>query len=243
MIHTLLYHQVTTERASKYSNHLSLFQTHLEYIKKNFRVILPQDKDLAKGQAICLTFDDATCDFYYYVYPLLKKYNLRAVLSVCPKYILDTTPMSKDERLALLKKPLFRQPSEAFCTYEELFEMLPFIEVASHSYSHANLTKSNIDLEKEVAVSKQILEDKLQVIVTTFVYPFGKMNTHVHKFVKKHYACIMRIGNALNFSFSNGKKLHYRMNADNLRSPSAIFSLQMEIKAFWNLLWNLIRLR
>ncbi|MCW9026647.1 MAG: polysaccharide deacetylase family protein [Thiovulaceae bacterium] len=221
MLISTLYHNINSD---KYSNDYEVFEKHLEYIKKNFNVVLPGDK--LKGKDICLTFDDGFYNFYEYVYPLLKKFDLKAILAVPTKYILDKTEIDKRERLNILHDETYSNIDRApFCTYEELLEMSDsgYIKIASHSHSHVNLEKCN-NLIEELELSKNLLESKLNINCDTFIFPFGKYNDEVVNEVKKRYKYLFRIGNGINKNFGGIKGVIYRINADSLEDEKIIFS-------------------
>lgn len=69
---------------------------------------------------ICITFDDATRDFYDVVFPLLNTYRLKALLAV----------------------PVAFVGSEGYCSWKELGEMSKsgLVKIASHSMSHPDMT-------------------------------------------------------------------------------------------------------
>jgi len=163
--------------------------------------------------------------------------QIKALLAVPAGFVLEKPALSPKERLALLLKNnhtnkynnVFQEHTkEAFCTFEELREMVQsgLVEIASHSYSHANLVsqeqknhRTNLDkeinLEKEVVGSKELLKSKLGYPVKTFVYPYGRFDASVHAYVKQHYQYVLRIGSALNFSWQNFSGLIYRQNITN----------------------------
>lgn len=169
---------------------------------------------------ICLTFDDAYYDFYHYVYPLLKKFNMKALLAVPVKAITEDTQASPEARLAsryihhATAIPCLK--TTPLCTWKELKEMADsgHVAIASHGYQHADLTLSTTNLREEVEYSKNLLEQRLNTPVDTFVYPYGRMSTRVHQYVRQHYTCAIRIGSAYNFSWNMQKGLIYRMDAD-----------------------------
>lgn len=216
-----MYHNIN---ADKYSNDLDIFEEHLKYIVKNFNVVVPGDKLI--GKDICLTFDDAFFNFYYYVFPLLKKYNIKAILAVPTKYILDSTNKSDKERLSILHDETYDSIDKApFCTFEELREMSQsgLVKIVSHSHSHINLKTSDSFIE-ELGVSKNILESKLDIKCDTFIFPFGKYNKEVVIEAKKKYEYLFRIGNGVNKNFDGINGIIYRVNADGLKREKEIFS-------------------
>lgn len=226
----LMYHRVGKE---KHANTLEMYRAHFLALKERFQIVLPGDP--LTRPAVCLTFDDATFDFYHSIFPLLKEFKMRVVLGVPVRYILEKSALSPEERLAIpyplaMQDGLF-ETKAPFCTWEELQEMVAsgLVEVASHSYSHCNLTFPFVDLEREVIMSKNILEKKLPQVVSSFIYPFGKVNGSLHKLVSQYYSYTFRIGSALNRRWISSKPLS-RIPADNLPHPLAPLSSPLMIK-------------
>ena len=179
--------------------------------------------------SICLVFDDGYYDFYKFIYPLLKKYKLKALLAVVPKYILDDTDKKDNERLHFEHNDLFfAYESATFCTFKELKEMSEsgVVQIVSHSYSHQNLLEGEYNLDEELLKSKEIIEKKLEVSVESFVFPFGKYNQNILDETKKHYKYAFRIGNGTNRDFKGVNGVIYRIDGDFLKTPSEIFSLK-----------------
>ncbi len=225
----MMYHHVNSDRCS---NDLSMLEKHLEYISNNYISTFPTDKKLPKN-SICLVFDDGYYDFYKYIFPILKRLNLKALLAVIPKYILDDTTLSDEKRLGYEHNDLLKEYKNAtLCTYKELKEMVKsgLVQVVSHSYSHLNLVEEGIDLTQELKLSKEILEEKLDIKVESFVYPFGKYNQKVLNECKKYYKYSFRIGNGVNFDFSGINGVIYRIDGDNLKTPDEPFRFKNMIK-------------
>jgi len=242
MLLSLLYHRVGN---GKYANPLSLFNKHFPWIQERYQTVLPGEP-LPKQDVVCLTFDDAYFDFYHYIFPLLKKHKLKAVLSVPVAFIPEKVSLHAEKRLEKIltlpeKTPPL--PSPAYCTWDELKEMhnSGLVHIASHSVNHFPLTTIKVDPEYELLTSKNQLEKRLETKVTTFVYPYGRFNAHVHNLAKKHYPYIMRIGNAVNFSWQNANHLIYRINADDLASPQAPFHPIRRVKYLLRYLINTLR--
>lgn len=236
---TLLYHRIGH---GKYANEHHIFKEHLLFIKDKYPILLPGDPIPSKTMSVCLTFDDATFDFYHYVFPLLVAFNLRAILGVPTRYIKEKTSLSSDKRLSV-PYPLMMQDGifeekVPFCTWQEIEEMVKsgHVEVASHSFSHPNLSFPFVNLEREVLLSKKMLEERLPQAISSFIYPFGKANLQAHNYVKKHYAYAFRIGSAFNKSWNKAGPL-CRVPADSLSRVDAPFSflkkLSYSAKAFF----------
>ncbi len=223
-----MYHHVNSDRCS---NNYTIFEAHLEYISRNFTTLFPTD--ILPRNPICLVFDDGYYDFYKLIFPLLKKYNLKALLGVTPKYILDDTDKDEEIRLSYEHNDLFENYQDAtFCTYKELKEMHEsgLVQVVSHSYSHKNLLDNDVNLEQELVKSKSILEEKLNIKIESFVFPFGKYNQYILDETMKHYKYSFRIGNGINKDFSGVNNVIYRIDADNLKTADEVFTFTKMMK-------------
>lgn len=229
-----MYHHANSDSCS---NNLKILEEHFIYIKEHFMTVFPSEQ--VTKNSICLTFDDAYSDFYFLIYPLLKKYNLKALIAVPSAYILDTCNQNAQTRMSFSHDTLFENyQMGTFCTFSELKEMLDsgLIMIASHSHSHVNLTQKEVDLEQELKLSKQILETKLNIKVESFVFPFGKYDKKILEEAKKEYQYVFRIGNSIQKDFSGINGVIYRIDGDSLRTPNDIFTtknmLLYRLKAF-----------
>ncbi|GAB5411794.1 MAG: polysaccharide deacetylase family protein [Chlamydiales bacterium] len=188
----------------KYATELSTLRQTLLHLK-NYPCILPGEK-LQHGTNICLTFDDATCDFYYFIFPLLKELKLRALLAVPTAHILESTQTPWEKRLNFTDPFIAKKH---FCTWEEIYEMVEsgHVQLASHTHTHPNLTKlPHEKIDQELSQSAKLLNQP-----KTFIYPYGKMTPAIQRQAKKHYPYSMRLGNAANLSWS---PLLYRIPMD-----------------------------
>lgn len=241
MLQILMYHRVGK---GKHSNCLETLKAHLQFLKKHYPTVLPGDQLSKETLNVCLSFDDALCDFYAYTYPLLCKYQIRALLAVPVKYILEKSHLPLEKRLAIpyydcMKEKIYKEKAP-FCTWEEIQEMASsgFVEMASHSYSHVPIIDDIPNLSQEVLQSKEILQSHIPQKISTFIYPFGKIGQKTHEFVQNHYTYSMRIGNALNWDWKSPTSILYRINADNLKDLSKLFTWKSYLKSYCKLLSN-----
>lgn len=228
MLISVMYHHVNSDRCS---NDIGVFREHLRYIKEHFISIFPGDR--VEKNSICLTFDDAYADFYFLIYPLLKEFELKALLAIPSKYILEDTSELAQNRISYKHNDLFANYEKAtFCTYKELKEMRDsgFVRFASHSHSHINLLDDGVDLKLELKGSKDLLEKNLETKIDSFVFPFGKYNQDILKEAKKYYRYNFRIGNAIHRDFNGINGAIYRVDGDNLKSGDELFSLSRILK-------------
>jgi peptidoglycan/xylan/chitin deacetylase (PgdA/CDA1 family) len=228
-----MYHHVDSNDLPL-SNSDSMMEAHLALISERYTTIFPGE--VATSDTICLTFDDAYYDFYHFVFPMLKKYNLKVLLAVPTAYILDDTDVVPEKRLSLKHHEIYEKYLifAPFCTYVELREMVQsgHVAIASHSMNHVILSEDGVDLEREILRSKEILEEKLDCHIESFVLPFGKYNNTVVELAREHYKYVFRIGNALNFSWDGIGGLVYRIKGDALKSPNELFKPLKQF-GFW----------
>ena len=233
MIPVVMYHHINSDDLPL-SNSDSMMDAHLRLISERYVTVFPGEE--LQSSSICLTFDDAYYDFYHYVFPLLKKYNLKALLAVPCTYILDDTDVAPEKRLSLKHHEIYEnhQTFAPFCTYVELREMVQsgHVIIASHSMNHINLSDEGVDLEREIFGSKVILEEKLGYRVESFVLPYGRYNDAAVALAHEYYRYVFRIGNALNPSWDGIGGLVYRIKGDALKSPDELFKPLNQL-GFW----------
>jgi len=235
MLTVLMYHHINGD---KYSNNLDVFEKHLQYLIDRYIFVVPTDTIESGKKYICLTFDDAYYDFYHYVFPLLKKYNIKAMLAVPTGLINKQTIASTEERLALGHEEIYKnknyQKFGTFCTWDELREMHEsgLVIMASHSHRHKDLSLDDIDLIEEIVHSKKVLEEKLSITIKSFILPFGRYNYHSMELLKKHYKYIFKVGQGKNRNFSGINGLIYRIDADNTNDIKTLFTFKRRMQYF-----------
>jgi peptidoglycan/xylan/chitin deacetylase (PgdA/CDA1 family) len=141
-------------------------------------------------KSVMITFDDGQESFYKYAYPLLLKYNFKAVLSVIGKYTEDFSK-TDDHNIAY-----------SHVTYNEIEEMIGsgLVEIGNHSYNfHSNsgsgrsgVTKMQgesyedyeIALKKDINIFNEKFEKNLNYKPNIFTYPFGRYTDETEKIIK-----------------------------------------------------------
>ena len=233
MLTVLMYHHINGD---KFSNNLNIFEKHLQYLMEKYIFVVPTDTLKSSKKYICLTFDDAYYDFYHFVFPLLKKYNIKAMLAVPTGLINEQTTASTEERLALGHEKIYKnknyQKFGTFCTWNELREMHEsgLVVMASHSHKHKDLSLDDIDLTEEIVHSKKILEEKLSTKIESFILPFGRYNYHSIELLKKHYTYIFKVGQGINRDFLGVNNLIYRIDADNTKDIKTLFTFKRRVQ-------------
>lgn len=128
--------------------------------------IFSQKSNSQKRGACSLVFDDGYKETLVNVLPILKKYNVKATFA----FATNPQAIEKTEKIP--------------CASLEIAAKVKNLghEIASHSVNHVNLKNtSDVDLEKELKESQQILKAK------TIVYPGGAFDKRVIETAKKYY--------------------------------------------------------
>ncbi len=222
-----MYHHVN---ADKFSNTKEMIAEHLQFIHSNCNVVLPGDPLSATQINVCLVFDDAGFDFFFYVFPLLKQLTLKVLLAVPTKYIVESASHIPDDRR--LHVPVLQHMHDhiyssevPFCTWEELRILVQsgLVHIASHSHSHSNLIYTK-DFEYEAEHSKVVLENKLEISVNSFVFPYGDFNNAVVTTANKFYTYLFSAGGGDNTSWAGIDGVLFRLYGDDMRDATALLN-------------------
>jgi len=151
-------------------------------IKRKFRP-LPK-------KSVIVYFDDGYKDNYLNAYPILKKLNITAVLFPTVGFIEKTSFPAWANRL-----------DNIFLTWEEMKRMADVFEFGSHTITHRKLTAlAPGDVEKEVILSRKILEERLGQKVYALSFPHSRTNKEVQEIAKK---------GGYEFALANGRGPNY----------------------------------
>ena len=216
IIPILTYHNFTKDESSSYRINIIEFEKQMNYLAAhNYSVI--SLSELLKGlrdsqlppKPVVITIDDGFKSTYTLAYPVLKEYNFPATLFLYTNFI---------------------EKNNFSLTWEEIREMTKNnIEIGSHTLSHCNLLryKKNEDydtyitrVKKEIFLSKEILESKIEGKVKFFAYPYGVYGSIIKNLVTQAgYEGILNansMNNTLNTnSWSLNRQIIYGNNSFN----------------------------
>jgi peptidoglycan/xylan/chitin deacetylase (PgdA/CDA1 family) len=154
--------------------------------------------------SVVITIDDGWKTMKTIALPILKKYGFKATLFVYTDLIRS-------------------EPNNVTLSWNEIKEMVDegIIDVQSHTVSHTDLTMlSEESLEKELAASQRMIQEKLGLNVTSIAYPYGTVDEQVVEKLKKYgYEAgftVIRGGNAFfynNYAL-NRTMIFYNHNID-----------------------------
>lgn len=187
-IPTLMYHRLVDSEEGKGIHTIYFdvdeFEKHLIYLKeKNYKTITFKDlkkiglKDRLNEKNIILTFDDGYKDNYELLFPLLKKYNMKAVIYMVShlEYNKWNTDNDGEKKFDLMSK-------------KEILEMhnSGLVEFGGHTMHHVDLRKYDKKGQiEEINGNKIWLENLLGEKLVSFAYPFGFFNDSAKKVVKE----------------------------------------------------------
>jgi len=194
----VMYHAVRPSKSGKDSITPAEFEADLKFFRENgYKTVTMQDvMDFVDGKGklpekpVMLTFDDGYYNTYKYVYPLLKEYDMRIVLSI----IVNATDK------------FTRRPSKsedyAHITWGQLNEMISsgHVELQNHTFDMHSDNKGRIGSrqnknesfdEYRDALSEDLVKSQMMIYAMTgqlpsvFVYPYGKYNDNTVAILKE----------------------------------------------------------
>lgn len=142
-------------------------------VDAGYNFITPSDlADILDGikqlpqKPVMLTFDDGYRDFYTDAFPILKKYNIRAVNYVVSGFLNKPNNLTENQLKEIAKSGL--------------------VEIGAHTVNHLALKRISAPrLTKEVGLSRVQLEEEIGQPVTAFAYPYGSYDINAVQAVKQ----------------------------------------------------------
>jgi peptidoglycan/xylan/chitin deacetylase (PgdA/CDA1 family) len=175
----------------------------------------PLDTVNLSGRVVILSADDGHRSIYEQVYPLLRRYEMTLTLGVIGSYVGGSGSGYG--------------PPGSYMDRARIQEMIDScdIEIASHSMSHAWLTRlDSADAWAEIHGSKVYLESLFGRPVVTFVYPYGDMNARVRSMVRR---AGYRLGRAVRPGTPNFWTDPYRIPEVELRQETRLADVKRRI--------------
>ena len=194
----IMYHQV---KDSGFGNDVispAEFESDLKYLKENHynTITMTQlidyvyDKKELPQNPVILSFDDGYLSTYLNVYPLLKEYNMKIVLSIIGKSV-DEFSKVRDENV-----------NYSHITWDDVKEMQQsgLVEIQSHTYNLHKISKerygcsqmANESLEhyeEFIANDINMLQEKIMAVTgnspNSFTFPYGRYNEKLENIIKK----------------------------------------------------------
>ncbi len=209
----LMYHSIldNTAKAGKYVVTPAVLESDLLYLRQQgYETVLIADLlDYVNGQGelpekpILLTFDDGFYNNYTYLYPLLQKYDMKAVISIIGK---------STEYFSSGKEKM--NNNYAYLAWDQLEEMANsgLVEIQNHTYDlhgeHRNgLAKTSgestahfyASISEDLESLQTAIEEHLGFRPTALAYPFGTLSKDTEIIAKKMgFSCTLSCYEKLN---------------------------------------------
>jgi len=178
----LSYHRFADNCDSPLCLPAHVFDQQMKYLKENgYRVIslgelhefLNYHNSLPK-RSVVISIDDGYRSVYNIAWPILKKYDFRATLFIYTDFVGVSKNAITWDQLREVKKSGF--------------------EIGAHTMSHCDLTRQNKGedtqaymsrIEKELGMSKQIIDKKLNQNTAFLAFPYGRYDQGVLDMCKR----------------------------------------------------------
>ena len=233
----VMYHHVAedTSLLGKYVISTSELEADFKYLKDNGYTTLTV-ADLVEyhvsgtplpDKCIVLTFDDGQESFYAYVYPLLQKYDMCAVINIVGSYVEKYSQINDhDIRYSCL-------------TWEQVSEMQEsgFVEIGNHTYALHNAKGTRVGcmicagesldsyssvLKDDIGYLQLRMEEETGKSATTFAYPFGYVSIESVEILKNMgFQALMTCEEKINITDAEGEWL---FNIGRFNRPSGVKS-------------------
>lgn len=202
----IMYHSILKDRKlqNDYTVSPALFENDLKYLKNNgYTTVTVSDltnyvfkNGSLPEKSVMITFDDGYYNNYYYVYPLLKKYGCKAVISPIA-YMTQKFTETPDVSV-----------SYGHVTTDDIKEMVTsgYVEIQNHSYNMHTLNprrgvsqKQGENLEtykqaitEDISKAQNYLKTNAGITPVCFVYPFGAQSKNTEEIIKElGFVCTM----------------------------------------------------
>ena len=180
----IFYHDLhSVKRYTSMSTSIKLFEQHLQIIfEEGYQIVSKITKEFGQVE-IC--FDDAFLGIYDNI-AFLKKNDIPFHLFVVTSYIGQENYMNKKQLLELSR--------------------LNFVRISSHSHTHRILNKLSVsEIETELRVSKEFLQNLLNVRIDCICFPVGKFNLNTVK-IAKQVGYYLQYSSLPGYFYSNNKE-------------------------------------
>ncbi len=226
---TLMYHHITNDFSNGATITPELFEEHIETIVANgYTPVLFDDmidfvyKERTKlpEKVVCITFDDGYLSNYEIAYPILKKYNLKANISIIghsigknmykdtcysmlPHFTLEQAKEMQDSGLIQIENHTYDMHQEAWLESGDFIRenAAKLSNETDENYINAMYTDFNL--------MQNIFNDCLEKDIAVFTYPRGKFTDLSEKVLKD-------LGVKMTITTQNGNNLIQKGNPESL---------------------------
>jgi len=209
----LMYHHILP-KSSFIASSIEEFEKQMKFLYENNYKTLTSEEFLEykKGnlkikKGVFITFDDGWRDNFYYAYPILKKYNLKATCFLVTEWI-EKASEKKEEFKPLnhneCKKEVQINPSNVILNWDEIAKMQDVFDFHSHTHSHRDFYfRKEYSWNEEFIISKEILKKRLNIDSKHLCWPRGKYDKDLIKLAKNYYEILYTTKRGVNLPDNN----------------------------------------
>lgn len=169
------YHHVFEDEKRDFERQLKHLKNFGDFISMDdVQELISGDQPL-NGRYFCVSFDDGFANCYSNMLEISASLDVPVIIYLPTSYI-GLNTQEEHEREQLLNFFPGEGKLLPFLSWEQCAKMLEHkVSFGSHTHSHANLSKIGADeIEKELQLSKSIIEQKLGVECKHFACPWGR---------------------------------------------------------------------
>ncbi len=188
----LMYHHVNPE-GNALNVRPDLFEKQIRYLsEKGYRTVGVQELiellgggSMPAGKPVMLTFDDGWLDNWFYAFPVLKRYSMKAVIFVVTSWIpeieLRKNPVVLPRHRECMEGVREGKTDDLIISWSEIREMHSsgLIEIGSHTHNHHRWADDELGLTRaeylktELRTSKDMIETMLGTDCKALCWPWG----------------------------------------------------------------------
>ena len=235
----IMYHSVLMDKSSRNDYVVSpdLFESDLKYFKDNgYTAVTVNDlidyvykKKALPQKIVMLTFDDGYYNNYKYVFPLLKKYNTKAVISPIAKLSEEYTAVGEENSSYghLLEKNIQEMDASGLVEFQNhsdnMHSLSPRKGIGKKYRETDDDYRSAIN--NDITKAQDYLQRVTGKLPTAFVYPFGEESSTSLDILKQSgFLSTLNCTEKLNYITKNPESLYElgRFRRDNSESTAQL---------------------
>ncbi len=188
----LMYHHISEDVTNDATISPELFEEHIQTLLENgYTPILLDDlinfvytPSTLPEKPVCITFDDGYTSNYEYAFPILKKYNVKATISIIGNSINKDTYKNTSEKMYphfSIEQAIEMESSGLIQIENHTYDMHQNQDLESGEHVRTNATKlpneTNeqyiLALTNDIETMKKIFNQHLKKDIDIFTYPHG----------------------------------------------------------------------
>jgi len=200
--YVLMFHGVSNKKSKNISRsaqpHLDItqFESVVNWLKKNFNILDPNELINTSKPGVLFTFDDGFQNNYTNVLPILEKYNVPGLFFITTQHVLDSkkwlhfvndSVMAEWNETEEISENIQNDYYDGI-TKDMLIEMSgnSLVTIGSHTVTHPLLSRCEIkNIKHELASSKEYLEKITNKPIKYLAYPSGDYDEKVIEIAKE----------------------------------------------------------